>query len=153
MYKKEQTESKCVFCLIIEGKIESKKIYESEHCIAILDIYPANPGHVLILPKKHYELIPLVPKHILADMAFTAKKISNALIKALKEVQVTGTNIFIANGIAAGQTSPHCMIHLVPRSKGDGLTNFNIQKNPISEKDQRDLFTLIKKKIDEVVRL
>ena len=48
-YQKQQ----CIFCQIIEGKVQSKKIFEDEHSIAILDINPANPGHTLLLPKEH----------------------------------------------------------------------------------------------------
>ncbi len=48
---KEFQKQQCIFCQIISGKVASKKIYEDEKCIAILDINPANPGHLLLMPK------------------------------------------------------------------------------------------------------
>ena len=58
----------CIFCQIVAGKVSSKKVYEDNICIAILDINPANPGHLLVLPKEHYPIMPLIPeeelKHI-----------------------------------------------------------------------------------------
>ena len=55
---KEFQKKQCVFCQIISGKVQSKKVYDDEKCIAILDINPANPGHVLLLPKEHYSIMP-----------------------------------------------------------------------------------------------
>ena len=52
----------CVFCQMVEGKASARKIYEDEVCLAILDIYPANPGHILLLPKEHYPIMPLIPE-------------------------------------------------------------------------------------------
>jgi histidine triad (HIT) family protein len=45
----------CIFCKIINGEIPSKKVYEDEDCLAILDISQATLGHTLVMPKKHYD--------------------------------------------------------------------------------------------------
>ncbi len=108
----------CIFCQIVAGKIPSKKIYEDQFCLCVLDINPAAKGHVLILPKEHYAIMPQVPDESLAYLFAAAKKISQALLRGLK---MSGTNIFIANGLAAGQKSQHFMIHLIPRKEGDKL--------------------------------
>ena len=111
-------EQNCIFCQIISGKIPSKKIFEDESVLAILDINPANPGHVLIMPKKHYGMMPQIPDAELAHLFITAKKISNIL---LNSSYATATNTFIANGQAAGQKAPHFMIHVIPRLENDGV--------------------------------
>src|SRR3989338_3526599 len=71
----------CVFCHIINGKVPSKKIYEDKEVIAILDIYPATRGHVLLLPKEHYSIMPQVPENTIKHMGMVAKAISLSLIR------------------------------------------------------------------------
>ena len=112
----------CIFCHIISGKVQSKKVYEDSECLAVLDINPANPGHVLLLPKKHYSIMPQMDDLLIGHLFMVSKAMSGALLKALK---VEGTNIFVANGAVAGQKAPHFMIHIIPRKEGDGL-NFTL---------------------------
>lgn len=47
--------SECIFCKIIDGKIESSKVFENDSIFAFLDINPINKGHVLVIPKKHFQ--------------------------------------------------------------------------------------------------
>lgn len=108
----------CIFCQIISGKIPSKKVYEDKSCVALLDINPGAKGHLLILPKEHYAIMPQVPEEILGHLTLVVKHLSQVLLKVLR---ADGTTVFIANGAAAGQRAQHFMIHLIPRRKGDGL--------------------------------
>ncbi len=108
----------CIFCQIISGKIPSKKIFEDQHCLAVLDINPATRGHLLLLPKEHYSIMPQVPSEELSHLFSISKLLSRVQLRALR---VSGTNIFIANGPAAGQRAQHFMIHLIPRKEGDNL--------------------------------
>lgn len=111
-------EQECIFCGIAEGKIPSKKIYEDDKVIAVLDISPAAPGHVLVIPKQHISIMPQMPKDLVDHLGVVAKKMSHEVIKKLG---VEGTSIFIANGAAAGQRAPHFMMHIIPRIEGDGI--------------------------------
>lgn len=147
---RELQKQNCIFCHIISGRAQAKKVYEDEKCIAILDIYPSNPGHVLLLPKEHHALMPLIPEEDVKHLGIIAKKISHALLKALK---VQGTNIFIANGQIAGQKAPHFMMHIIPRKEKDGLHVFDIPKNKVSEADQKQIQQALKKKIDQLFGL
>lgn len=108
----------CIFCQIISGKIPSKKVYEDHSCLAVLDINPATRGHLLLLPKEHYAIMPQVPQKELEHLFSISKLLSRLQLRALR---VSGTNIFIANGPAAGQRAQHFMIHLLPRKDGDHL--------------------------------
>ena len=119
----------CVFCHIVAEKVPSKKIYEDEKVLAILDINPANPGHLLLLPKEHYVIMPQMPQEEISHISMVAKALSNAVLKTLK---AKGTNIFIANGITAGQRAQHFMMHIIPRSENDGLM-LSIQKKAIKK--------------------
>lgn len=115
---REFQKKQCIFCRIIDGEVESKKVYEDSTCIAILDINPAKTGHMIILPKEHYSIMPQVPEEQINHMGIVAKKLSKALLKTL---EIEGTNTFIANGPAAGQNSQHFMIHIIPREENDNV--------------------------------
>ena len=128
---REFQKKQCVFCHIVAGKVQSKKVYEDEKCIGVLDINPANPGHILLLPKEHYTILPQVPEEELIHLFVIAKTLSNA---ALRAMQVHGTNIVVANGIAAGQKAQHFMIHIIPRKEEDGI-NFELPQKEIPEKE------------------
>jgi len=142
----EEQKQQCIFCQILEGKIASKKVFEDDICTALLDINPANPGHVLILPKEHHSIMQLMPEEQVQHLFRVAKRISKAQIKVLG---AESTNIFVANGAAAGQKAPHFMIHVIPRKENDGITCFEMPKNQINEEDQVKLCSAIKSKYEE----
>src|SRR3989344_2509991 len=88
----------CIFCQIVAGKIQAKKVYEDDKVLAILDINPANPGHVLLLTKEHYSIMPQIPDDEVAYVFMVVKSLSNSM---LRSIDAQGTNIIVANGIAA----------------------------------------------------
>lgn len=108
----------CVFCHIASGKVPARKVYEDDECVAVLDINPANQGHTLLMPKEHYTVMFQVPEELLGHIFIIAKGLSQAGLKAF---QSKGTTIFAANGVAAGQRAPHFMLHIIPRTAGDGV--------------------------------
>src|SRR3989338_6747191 len=65
---KEFQKKQCIFCQIIAGKVQSRKVYEDEHVIAILDINPTNPGHTLLVTKEHYSIMPQLPEEEVAHV-------------------------------------------------------------------------------------
>ncbi|GEM_PF-793528 len=114
----ELQRQQCIFCQIISAKIPSKKVYEDAVCLAILDINPAAKGHLLLLPKEHFAIMPQVPEKVLGHLAMVSKHLSQVLLKVLR---ADGTTVFIANGAAAGQRAQHFMVHLFPRRGNDGI--------------------------------
>ena len=114
----------CLLCQIIEGKIPSKKVYEDDLILAVLDVNGANPGHCFVFPKNHYPILEQVPDPEIAKLFQVANKISSAIFENLG---VQGTNIFAANGVPAGQTVAHFMLHVIPRVEND---NINLQWQP-----------------------
>jgi len=106
----------CIFCKIVSGVIPSYKIYENDKLLVFLDIVPVNPGHVLIIPKKHFADMVETPDELLSQMIILAKKIGAKIIKSkLGE----GFNIGINTKAVAGQVVNHFHIHIMPRLSND----------------------------------
>lgn len=115
----------CIFCKIIRGEIPSTKIYEDEKFLAFLDINPVNPGHVLVIPKRHFEDASTTPDDILSNLTIIGNKIGKALVESgLGEGFILSTN----NGRAAGQEVFHTHFHIIPRKSDDGLSHWPQKK-------------------------
>jgi len=107
----------CLFCKIAAHEVESNIVYEDDKIIAFLDIYPVNPGHVLVAPKGHAEQILELPDDDLQPVMLVVKKVMKAVMD-LPDVE--GVNIIQNNFVAAGQAIPHVHFHVIPRKSGDG---------------------------------
>jgi len=108
----------CIFCKIVKGEAPAKKVYENEKVLAFLTIGPISRGHLLVIPKKHFENIFDIDEDYLKEIIFATKKISQKLKKNLK---ADGVNILHASGKDAQQSVFHFHLHLVPRYKNDGI--------------------------------
>lgn len=106
----------CIFCKIINGEIPAAKVYEDEKILAFLDINPVSNGHILLIPKEHYQMISDLPDELLSYLFVKAKELMRKLKKAMKAdfvvLSVVGIDV------------PHFHIHLLPRYKNDGLADF-----------------------------
>ncbi len=120
----------CVFCKIIKGDIPSATIYENEEFKVILDRFPSNLGHVLVLPKQHIENIFEMPEQIAAEIFKLVTKVA-PIVK--EQLNCDGINIIQNNGEAAGQSVPHFHIHIIPRHKKDGLLKLWKPTEPTDE--------------------
>ncbi len=108
----------CLFCKIIYGGLTSYKVYEDRVTLAFLDIFPINPGHVLVIPKAHYADVFDTPEKEMQNLIAAAKKIAPAVMKATK---ADGINIGMNNKPASGQVVMHAHLHVIPRYSNDGL--------------------------------
>ena len=128
---KEFQKKQCIFCQIIEGKVQSRMIYEDNLCYGTLDINPSNPGHALLMTKEHYSIMPQIPDEEVAHVFTVARNLSNTILRSL---EAEGTNIIVANGVAAGQRAQHFMVHVIPRKTNDGL-NFQIPQKQMQQRE------------------
>lgn len=140
----ELQKQNCLFCGIVSGKIPSKKIYEDDKCMAILDINPVAKGHVLLIPKEHAVVLPMLSDDVIKHLGVTSQKLSKAMIVSMG---IQGTNIFAANGAIAGQRAPHAMIHVIPRAEEDGITCFELPEKAIAESDIEQMQKLFAQKL------
>lgn len=109
----------CIFCKIVSGELSSSIVYQDDKCVAFMDIQPVNPGHVLIVPNKHTELICDLDDETVKHMFFIAKKINKAIRNS--SIRCEGVNYFLADGEAAFQEVFHTHLHCFPRFKNDGF--------------------------------
>lgn len=108
----------CIFCKIVAGEIPSYKIYENESILAFLDIAPVNPGHVLVITKKHFLNLEEVTEEQLCALALAVKKAGKAIKDGLG---AKGYSLMENNDPIAGQIVPHLHFHIIPRIEGDNL--------------------------------
>jgi histidine triad (HIT) family protein len=134
----ELMKENCIFCKIIKKEIPANIVFEDDLSIAVLDINPATTGHLLLMPKEHYMIMPLVPDNILGHVNVIAKSLCPLLIETFNCTDVT---IYIANGAAAGQQSQHFMVHLIPRYDKDGL-DFDLSNKKGKILNEMELETL-----------
>ncbi|MEW6036555.1 MAG: HIT family protein [Candidatus Micrarchaeota archaeon] len=109
----------CVFCRIVRGSLSSTKLYEDDSMLAFMDYKPITQGHVLIIPKRHAELLTELDDNLAGEMLVLAKKVGLALKKS--KLNVRGVNYILADGAEAGQEIFHVHMHIVPRYRGDGF--------------------------------
>jgi histidine triad (HIT) family protein len=107
----------CIFCDILEGKLEGHIVYEDEKHIAFLDKYPIDDGHTLVIPKKHYERITDMDSNDVGELFSLIPKIAKAVLLG------AGADAFSLaqnNGKAAKQIIPHVHVHIIPRYNDKG---------------------------------
>lgn len=108
----------CIFCKIVSAQADAYKIYEDERVLVFLDLFPANPGHCLIITKRHSDDIFTAEP---ADIAAVAA-LSVPLARAIDRVTgCDGLGVHQLNRAAAGQTVFHYHMHLIPQASGAGI--------------------------------
>ncbi len=140
-------QQQCIFCQIATGKVAAKKVYEDEQVTAILDINPANPGHILLMTKKHYFVMPQIPEDETERIGIITKQLSHAALKALK---TEGTSIFIANGVTAGQRAQHFMLHIIPRMNKDKV-GLELPQRQITPEDFKKIHEALLKGTEKIL--
>ncbi len=133
--------TKCVFCEIIAGKIPSIKVYDDQDILALMEIMPASKGHMLIIPKHHYQFIQEIPETLLNKIFYFVKTLSPIIIKIL---DAKALSIYIPQGQLAGQRIQHFVINMIPRYEADNLA-FDWEHKKADEKELKELADKIKK--------
>ena len=111
--------SGCIFCDIVAGKLPANIIHQDDVCAAFMDIQPVNPGHMLVIPKKHASFLQDMDGETGAHLFRIAQRLASALRKS--GLKCEGVNFFLADGEAAMQEVFHVHLHVFPRYKGDGF--------------------------------
>jgi histidine triad (HIT) family protein len=124
----------CPYC---DTKKNALIVYESDKYVAMLSDAPVTPGHILLFPKHHYTILEQVPDDEVGDLFAVANDIS---VRLFEKMNISGTNIIVNNGVAAGQTVPHFMLNIIPRKENDGL-DFQWPTKPVSDDIMADVIS------------
>ncbi len=111
--------SECRFCAVVAGTAPAEVVATDADTVAFLDRRPVFPGHTLVVPRRHVETIEDLPDDLLAPMLGAARRVAGG-VRAAMGAQGT----FVAMNNTVSQSVPHLHVHVVPRTKGDGLRGF-----------------------------
>jgi histidine triad (HIT) family protein len=106
----------CIFCDIVAGVIPASRVLEDDASIAFLDHRPLLPGHVLVVPRTHYETLGELPPAEVGPLFVNVQRLARAVERGLN-----AEGSFVAVNIRISQSVPHLHVHVVPRRKNDGL--------------------------------
>lgn len=108
----------CIFCELIHGSGEVSICYEDSQAIAFMDVQPVNAGHVLVVPRQHYESLVDIP----AELARHLFDVSLRLAPIVRRLAgADGLNVIVNSGTSAGQDVFHYHVHVIPRRNDDGF--------------------------------
>jgi histidine triad (HIT) family protein len=111
--------AECIFCKIAAGEAPADRVLEDQRFVGFLDTRPVFQGHVLIVPKVHYQTLLDLPPELHGPLLGEAQRVARAVMVALG-----AEGSFVAMNNQVSQSVPHLHLHVVPRRKGDGLKGF-----------------------------
>ena len=125
------SESVCKFCQIAAHVLPSYIVFEDSISLAFLDNRPLFPGHVLLIPKQHFETLADLPPDLIGGFFRDVQLLSQAVEQGM---QAEGTFVAVNNKVS--QSVPHLHVHIVPRRKKDGLRGFFWPRNAYKDEEQ-----------------
>ena len=109
----------CVFCAIVAGDTAATRVLEDDRFVAFLDVRPLFPGHTLVVPRAHIEALTDLPGADVGPLFERVQRLAGAM-----EAGLGSQGSFVAVNNRVSQSVPHLHVHVVPRTKGDGLRGF-----------------------------
>ena len=108
-----------IICQIVAGELDAAVVARTDQLIAFLDHRPVFKGHVLISPVDHVDTLLELPTALMTPLLSLGQRVAAAVAAGLG---AQGT--FVAMNNVVSQSIPHLHLHVVPRTKGDGLRGF-----------------------------
>lgn len=107
-----------IFAKILRGEAPAVKVHEDEHTLAIMDVFPQAPGHVLVIPKEPARNLFELSEEAAEKTILAVKAVAAGVRRALDP-----DGVFVAqfNGAPAGQTVFHIHFHIIPRREGEAI--------------------------------
>jgi len=120
----------CIFCSIVARDVDAEIVHADDRTVAFLDHRPLFPGHVLLVPRDHHETIEDLPPALVEPLFANARRLAGAVRRAMGS---QGTFVALNNKVS--QSVPHLHVHIVPRTKKDGLRGFFWPRNPYEDEE------------------
>ena len=121
----------CLFCGIIAGTVPAHVVFSDDVAIGFLDARPVFKGHVLVAPKEHYVTLADLPEGLVGPLFTRVQRVSAAMPAALG-----AQGSFVGENNVVSQSVPHLHVHVVPRTKGDGLRGFFWPRGRYADDDE-----------------
>ena len=109
----------CTFCAIVAGDLPAAVVLDEPDLMAFLDVRPVFKGHVLLVPRTHVVTLPDLPAALRDAFLEAAQRLATAVVEGLG-----AQGSFVAMNNTVSQSVPHLHLHVVPRTRGDGLRGF-----------------------------
>jgi histidine triad (HIT) family protein len=133
-----------IVCQIVRGEIDAEVVHRDDEVIAFLDHRPVFKGHVLVCPVEHVDTLLELPEPLMVPLVGVAQRVARALAEALG---AQGTFVAINNVVS--QSVPHLHVHVVPRTKGDGLRGFFWPRVRYAEGELAAYGRLLRESVDQ----
>jgi histidine triad (HIT) family protein len=125
----------CLFCRIVAGEAAAHTVLETPELVAFLDHRPVFKGHVLLMPREHIATLPDLPPALRDPFLAAAQRLAAAMVSGLG-----AQGSFVALNNTVSQSVPHLHLHVVPRTKGDGLRGFFWPRTKYSSDDEMRVY-------------
>ncbi len=112
-------ERACLFCRIVAGDEPAAVVLETGELVGFLDLRPVQKGHVLLVPRQHVVTLPDLPAPLRDPFLAAGQQLASAMVSGLG-----AQGSFVAVNNTVSQSVPHLHLHVVPRTRGDGLRGF-----------------------------
>ncbi|NYD42731.1 HIT family protein [Nocardioides panaciterrulae] len=122
----------CVFCAIAAGEVAAEKVLETPDLVGFLDQRPVFKGHVLLVPREHVVTLPELPARLRDPFLAAGQRLATAMVEGLG-----AQGSFVAMNNTVSQSVPHLHLHVVPRTKGDGLRGFFWPRHKYADDEER----------------
>ncbi len=109
----------CVFCGIVAGEVAADVVLDEPDVVAFLDVRPVFKGHMLLVPREHVVTLPDLPAPLRDPFLEASQRLATAVVEGLG-----AQGSFVAMNNVVSQSVAHLHLHVVPRTKGDGLRGF-----------------------------
>ncbi len=125
----------CLFCRIVAGQVDAPVVLRDEHTVGFLDHRPVFKGHVLLVPREHVVTLPELPAALRDPLLAAAQRLADAMVRGLG-----AQGSFVAMNNTVSQSVPHLHLHVVPRTKGDGLRGFFWPRTKYADPDEAEAY-------------
>jgi histidine triad (HIT) family protein len=121
----------CLFCGIVDGTVPAHVVLDEPYVLGFLDARPLFKGHVLLVPRIHVDTLPDLPAELLPVLMGAVQRVASGVVRALGS-----QGSFVAVNNVVSQSVPHLHVHVVPRTKGDGLRGFFWPRTKYASQDE-----------------
>jgi histidine triad (HIT) family protein len=122
----------CLFCAIVGGEVEADRVLETDDLVGFLDHRPVFKGHVLLVPREHVVTLPDLPARLRDPFLAAGQRLAAAMVTGLG-----AQGSFVAMNNTVSQSVAHLHLHVVPRTKGDGLRGFFWPRTKYADASER----------------